>query len=91
MTNNLDDLAHLYDKQLLKILQEGRQTLTREGEVIRVEATAADLNVIRQRLKDCGITSTASVDSPVANIVEEWRKRGLNIPEMDATEDVAIA
>jgi len=91
MSTNLDDIADLYDQQLLKILREGRETLTKDGESVRIEATAADLNVIRQRLKDCGITTTATGDSPVANIIEEWRKRGMNLPALDDMDDAATA
>jgi hypothetical protein len=89
--SQLDNIADLYDQQLLKILKEGREIVTKDGEMVRVEPTAADLNVIRQRLKDCGITSVATANSPVANIVEEWRKRGASLPELTDIDDAATA
>ena len=56
MMNELEKLSDLYDQHLLKVLVDGREIVTKDGELLKVEPTAADFNVIRQRLKDCGIT-----------------------------------
>ena len=82
-------MSDAFDQALLGILQHGREVVTRDGERVTVPATAADLNVIRQRLKDCGITVEAMDDNPVGNIVEEMRRRGLKLPDLDLDEDDA--
>lgn len=87
----LEDLANGFDRHLHKVLKDGREVMNRDGELTRVEATAADLNVIRQRLKDCGITSVGTQGSPIGNIVEEMRKRELKLPPLDTDDDVATA
>lgn len=87
--NTLETMADEFDKQLLNVLKKGRQIMDKEGNVQQVEPTAADLNVIRQRLKDCGITSMATQGSPIGNIVEEMRKRKLQMPQLDTESDDA--
>ncbi|MEE2887526.1 MAG: hypothetical protein VX951_08850 [Planctomycetota bacterium] len=86
-----ETLGDEFDRRLLKILREGRQVISREGDVQEVEASAADLNVIRQRLKDCGITAVPVEASPIGNIVAEMNKRRLRLSEMDDTDDLATA
>lgn len=87
MNNTRLDMSDAFDNALLDILRGGREVVTRDGERVTIPATAADLNVIRQRLKDCGITAEAMDDNPVGNIVDEMRRRGLKLPELDTTED----
>jgi len=82
-------VAELFDKQLLHVLENGREVMTRDGDVVRVEPTAADLNVIRQRLKDCGVTSMVVDDSPIASIVENMRRQGLRLSNVDMESDDA--
>jgi hypothetical protein len=82
-------VAELFDKQLLHVLENGREVMTRDGDVVRVEPTAADLNVIRQRLKDCGVTSMVVDDSPIASIVENMRRQGLRLANVDMESDDA--
>ena len=86
-----DTLGDEFDERLLKVLREGRNVVTREGELVNAEATAADLNVIRQRLKDCGITSAPVSASPIGNIVDEMKKRNMRLQELDNTDDLATA
>ena len=86
-----DTLGDEFDKRLLHVLREGRQVITREGEQVQAEATAADLNVIRQRLKDCGVTAVPVNASPIGNIVAEMAKRNLQLSELDDTDDLATA
>ena len=87
--NTLEEMAGEFDKLLLSVLKQGRQIMDKEGNPQTVEASAADLNVIRQRLKDCGITSMATQGSPIGNIVEEMRKRKLKMPDLDTQYDDA--
>lgn len=84
-----EQVADLFDKQLLLVLKNGREVMTKDGDVVRVEPTAADLNVIRQRLKDCGITSMAVDESPIASIVHNMRQQGLRLANVDTTTDDA--
>ena len=76
-------MSDAFDAILLDILKNGRVIVNREGNVERVQATAADLNVVRQRLKDCGITAELTDSNPIGNIVEEMQRRGLKLPELD--------
>lgn len=86
-----DTLGDEFDKRLLNVLRNGRQVITREGSVEQVEASAADLNVIRQRLKDCGITAVPVSNSPIGNIVDEIAKRNMRLSELDDSDDIATA
>ena len=87
MSNPHDLMASAFDNYLLTLVREQRKTVVDDNGVeAQVPLSAADLNVIRQRLKDCGITSTAAPASPIANIVAEMRKRQLKIEDMDADE-----
>ena len=82
-------LADLFDKQLLHVLENGREIVNKDGEVLRIEPSAADLNVIRQRLKDCGVTSMMVDDSPIASIVQNMKRQGLRLAEVDTDIDDA--
>jgi hypothetical protein len=84
---SLENMGDRFDEMLLNMLEEGRETMDRDGNIVRVQPTSADLNVIRQRLKDCGITSVPTEDSPIANIVAEMAKRRL--PELNDDSDFA--
>jgi len=83
----IEDMGDRFDEMLLDMLQNGRETMDRDGNLVRVQPTSADLNVIRQRLKDCGMTSVPVEDSPIANIVAEMAKRRL--PELNDDSDFA--
>lgn len=90
--DDLEKVSSKYDKVLLNILEEGREIVdTRTGEIKQVQATAADLNVIRQRLKDCGITVSPTASNPIGNILSEMRNRNLKLGDIDESEDAATA
>jgi hypothetical protein len=87
MSDTMRDMADQFDRALLKVLKDGRTIIGPDGEERTIDATAADLNVIRQRLKDCGMTVTAEEASPIKNIVEEMRRRQLRIGTPLANDD----
>ena len=87
----IDNMGNEFDQALLKILREGRRIMDKNGEVQQVEASAADLQVIRQRLKDCGVTSVPTQGSPIANIVEQMSKTGFKLHDLDDSDDSATA
>ena len=82
-------MSNAFDKILLDILLNGREVVTRDGELMKIQATAADLNVVRQRLKDCGVSAEVTDSNPIGNIVEEMRLRGLRMPALDMDSDDA--
>lgn len=87
MSSPHEAMAEAFDRYLLAIIKEGRKTVVDDdGNESTVPLMAADLNVIRQRLKDCGITSSATPASPIANIVAEMRRRSMSIEDMDGDE-----
>ena len=88
MTEN-NKMSNAFDKILLDILLNGREVVTRDGELMKIQATAADLNVVRQRLKDCGVSAEVTDSNPIGNIVEEMRLRGLRMPALDMDSDDA--
>jgi len=87
--STLDSMSDEFDNALLHILKDGRQVVNKEGEVVKVEASAADLNVIRQRLKDCGVTAMPANNNPIGNIMAEMAKRESVMPELDVDSDDA--
>jgi hypothetical protein len=93
--DRLSSLSAAFDQRLLEILKEGREIMTRDGEKQTVEASAADLNVIRQRLKDCGIEAMATDANPIGSIVKEMATRGMKfkseLPPISEEDDAATA
>ena len=88
----LEQIAKIYDQTLLSMLQEGREIVDQKtGEIRQVQVTAADLNVIRQRLKDCGVTDVNASSSPIGSIIEEMKLRNLKLPDVDTGDDAATA
>ena len=88
----LEQIAKIYDQTLLTMLQEGREIVDQKtGEIRQVQVTAADLNVIRQRLKDCGVTDVNASSSPIGSIIEEMKLRNLKLPDVDTGDDAATA
>ena len=88
----LEQIAKIYDQTLLAMLQEGREIVDQKtGEIRQVQVTAADLNVIRQRLKDCGVTDVNASSSPIGSIIEEMKLRNLKLPDVDTGDDAATA
>jgi len=82
-----EDLSNTFDNLILDILKNGREIVTKGGDIIKVQATAADLNVARQRLKDCGISAEATDNNPIGNIIEEMQHRGMKMPGLDTESD----
>lgn len=88
----LEQIAKLYDQVLLNMLQEGREIVDQKtGEIRQVQVTAADLNVIRQRLKDCGVTDVNASSSPIGHIIQEMKDRKLKLPDIDDSDDIATS
>lgn len=91
MSSELEGMANLYDDYLLELLKSGRTAFNDNGDLVQVPLSASDLNVIRQRLKDCGITAVPTSSNPIGHIVQELAKRGQKLPALDDTEDAATA
>ena len=80
-------MSEALDKQLLHALENGLPAMTEEGLVatdkngdpIMVPPTATLLRVIKDRLKDLGITKQASDESPAAILAREAARRGLKL------------
>jgi len=89
--SDLEKLSEIYDEHLLEILRNGRETLDKEGNLVKAPVSAADLNVIRARLKDCGITAATTTNNPIGNIVAEMKLRGAKLPRISDDPDAAIA
>jgi len=84
------DLQNLLAKRMLEVLRDGREVIGPDGNPMRVMATAADFNAIRGLLKDNGINSVETNDSPLNDLVSEMSKRGLKFRPKDlADEDSA--
>lgn len=67
-------LGAMHDKlaEVMKdILANGEETVTNQGEVVRVKPKAATLNVIRQFLKDNGIDCAKRPNSPAQSLAEQ--------------------
>tara|TARA_R100000808_G_scaffold23414_1_gene51957 strand:+ start:350 stop:625 length:276 start_codon:yes stop_codon:yes gene_type:complete len=91
MSAELEGMANLYDEYLLELLKSGRTAFNDNGELVQVPLSASDLNVIRQRLKDCGITAVPTSTNPIGHIVQELAKRGRKLPEISDADDAATA
>lgn len=91
MSSELEGMANLYDDYLLMLLKNGRTVVNDNGDIVQVPLSASDLNVIRQRLKDCGITAIPTNSNPIGHIVEEMQRRGRKLPALDDSEDAATA
>jgi hypothetical protein len=96
MTKNKAIMANVeaaFDARMSDLLQNGREVVTKDGGVERVEATAADLNVIRQRLKDCGMIDQPADANPIGSIIDEMKERGMKfddtLPNMSYEADVS--
>lgn len=90
--DHLEQIAKIYDQVLLTMLKEGREIVDQKtGEIRQVQVTAADLNVIRQRLKDCGVTDVNVSASPIGSIIQEMKARNLKMPDVDLGDDIATS
>ena len=91
MSDPQKQMSDLFDTMLVKLLKEGREVMSRDGDIVKLDASAADLNVVRQRLKDCGITAIATEDNQVGDILKQMHQRGLKLVDLDDTPDAATA
>ena len=96
-----NDLAYHLDRTLLKILREGemcfdpqtgKPMLDDDGKPVRKEPSAAMLGQIRQRLKDCGITTALALasnphDGVVEGIREAERRGAITLPDPDDEDE----
>ena len=88
-------IAEIFDKQLLELLKNGRRVTDEKGNVHKEPLGPRDLQVIRQSLKDLGISAIAAADNPIGSLVDEMKAHGLKIhkgiPELpdDDEEDLA--
>tara|TARA_B110000503_G_scaffold133802_1_gene211870 strand:- start:2594 stop:2860 length:267 start_codon:yes stop_codon:yes gene_type:complete len=85
-----DRLHELLSQRMLEVLRDGRDTLGPDGEVKKIMATAADFNAVRQFLKDNGINSVKSVDSPLNDLVSEMSQRGLKFRGINDLKKKAV-
>jgi len=85
-----DRLHELLSQRMLEVLRDGRDILGQDGEVKKIMATAADFNAVRQFLKDNGINSVKSVDSPLNDLVSEMSQRGLKFRGINDLKKKAV-
>jgi len=94
MSDNLNTISDLFDSVLLDMLKNGRETVDEDGDRVRIPPSAADLNIVRQRLRDCGITAMPTANNPIGSIIEEMKNRGMKIhrelPEVSDEADAAV-
>jgi len=76
---------------LLDIIKNGREVIGPDGQIRRVQATAADFNAARGLLKDNGISSVETSDSPLNDLVSEMSKRNLRFRPSDLADDEEAA
>ena len=92
-----DQLSNELDQTLLEVVKFGRVVLDREGKVHKIPPTAADLNVVRQRLKDLNLSYVPGADSPAEQMrrvmADRHRLRlaGGDMPAVDLGPDAATA
>ncbi|MBT97580.1 MAG: hypothetical protein CL902_03005 [Dehalococcoidia bacterium] len=86
-------ISDLFDSYLLSLLRDGRQVIGEDGSKQTIPLTAADLNIVRQRLRDCGMTAMVSEENPIGSIVREMKARGVKckpeLPRMSGADDAA--
>ena len=71
------------EANLIRILEEGRKTVTARGEEVTVDATAADIRNAMSYMKMLGIDPNSETDE-IANAVREAREeRGLRLTGTD--------
>ena len=75
------------DKELLRVLKEGRTVVTKKGDVVEVEATAADLNVVRQRLRDLGMNADPARNKSILELQALAKKKVKDFPDLPQPSD----
>mgnify|MGYP000855393475 CR=1 FL=1 len=73
------------DKALLDVLTNGQVVIDpATGNPVKVTPSAAMLNVIRGRLKDCGVTANpAAGNNPISDLMKRARETGLKLHRGD--------
>lgn len=92
-------IAADFDAQCAKVLREGQEVLTAQGEVIKMQPSPAMMNVIRQRIKDLGITAIPRDGTPAGDLIQSAVRAGIKfdgkpvaMPDIDLdTDDAATA
>ena len=86
-------ISDLFDSYLLTLLLNGRQVVNEDGSEQTTPLTATDLNIIRQRLRDCGMTAMVTEENPIGSIVREMKARGVRceseLPRISEADDAA--
>lgn len=72
-TKTQKKLGKQVDKVLLRVIKHGRDVVTKKGEVVHIDATAADITAAVRRLRDCGVTAEVQELSPIE---EALHKKG---------------
>lgn len=78
--DSLGDLHGELANYLQKGLVHGMEAVTEDGRIVRVPATPAYLNVVRQFLKDNKIEATPVSGKPLGNLVA-------SLPSFEELED----
>ena len=68
-------LGKTVDKFLLNVIEEGRDVVTKDGKVVHVEATAADVTAAIRRLKDCGVTAEVQERDSIEKSLKKRAKK----------------
>lgn len=69
--NEMDLIHQLLSRNFLDMLQKGVQYIDREGEVKYRQCNAAELNAIRQFLKDNNISADVEFNSSLKELKDE--------------------
>jgi hypothetical protein len=93
----LQAAAEAFDNLLLKIVTEGQTVVDDEGNVQKVDPTAAMMNVIRQRLKDAGISGaspqskTKGLGGVRQKLIDQGKLKLSGLPPVSDEDDRATA
>lgn len=92
-------IAALADERLLDWVQHGKeiydedggQIFGPDGKPMRRDLTAAEMSCVIKRLGQCGVAAAPVPGSPIGQIVESLRERGvrLAIPDLPGGPDPA--
>jgi len=75
------DLGEMHDK-LARVLTkslDGVTKLDKDGNLVTVDPSPSDKNVVRQFLKDNGVTSLRDANEPMNDLIRKAREKGLRL------------
>lgn len=72
-TKTQKKLGKTVDATLLRVIENGRDVVTKKGELVHIDATAADMTAAIRRLKDCGVTAEVQEVGAIQKALEERR------------------